>query len=186
MTGPLTTPDAGSSGASQGVSSDPPPATGTNGSVPSSTPSAAPRALSATALKSLGVALACEQAAVWSYGLVAAHLGKDLALISSIRAGHLARRDATAAAIVAGHGRAAAPAAAYAVPAVADAAGARALAATLETECAQAWHSVLGNTDDPALRTAAYAGLSDSAVWLTQLKIAGKITPSTVAFPGRP
>ena len=68
---------------------------------------------------------------------------------------------------------------------VKDAAGARALATVLENDCAAAWNAVVGTTDLSDLRGIALAGLSDSAVWLTDLKLTGKITPPTVPFPGR-
>ncbi|GGL95534.1 ferritin-like domain-containing protein [Nakamurella endophytica] len=167
-----------------GTSAPPSTAAPSAGSAPATTP-AAGKPLNPALLKALGVALSCEQAAVWCYGLIAAYLPDDLDLISGIEAGHLARRDATAALITAGRGKATPPAAAYDVPALSTPASARALAATLENGCAAAWRTVLGSTDDTGLRTTALAGLSDSAVWLTQIKLAGKISPSTVPFPGQ-
>ena len=71
-----------------------------------------------------------------------------------------------------------------AVPPVTDLASARALSTTVETDCATAWRVVIGSTDSTGLRAAAQAGLSDSAVWLTQMKIAAKAKPVTVALPG--
>ena len=142
--------------------------------------------LSAESLQALATALECENAAVWSYGLVAAQDPADSSLLTTIVAGHLTRRDATASLLRAAGGRATGPAPAYSVPiAVTDPASARKLATLLENDCAAAWHAVVGTTDLSDLRGIALAGLSDSAVWLTDLRLAGKLAPPTVPFPGR-
>ncbi len=147
----------------------------------------APAALPADTAKALQAALAAEQAAVWAYDLIAGYDPADADLISNIRAGHLARQGATAALLVAGGSTAPSPAAAYSFPRpVTDAASARALSADLEGDCAAAWRGVIGATDTASIRSAGLAGLSDSAVWLTTLKLAARINPPTVAFPGRP
>lgn len=146
---------------------------------------AAPAKLAAGLLKALTAALACENAAVWAYGLVAAYDPDDADEINSIRAGHLARRDATATLTSQGGGTVSQPAAAYALPKpVTDPKSALALAVILETECTAAWRAVIGATDDLTMRSVGLAGLSDSAVWLTTIKIAGKSATPTVPFPG--
>ncbi len=153
---------------------------------PAAPASAGRTTLPAESLRALSAALECENAAVWSYGLVAAHDPADAALLTTIVAGHLARRDATASLLRAAGSNPPGPAPAYSVPVpVKDAAGARALATVLENDCAAAWNAVVGTTDLSDLRGIALAGLSDSAVWLTDLKLTGKITPPTVPFPGR-
>lgn len=165
----------------------PAPVTGSGAARSSGAPPAANRAtLSAESLQALAAALECENAAVWSYGLVAAQDPADASLLATIVAGHLARRDATASLLRAAGGRSAGPAAAYSVPIpVKDTASARALATLLENDCAAAWNAVIGTTDLSDLRGIALAGLSDSAVWLTDLRLAGKVIPPTVPFPGR-
>ncbi len=151
------------------------------------TTSAPPAKLAAAAAKALQAALAAEQVAVWAYDLVAAYDTADADTIATIRAGHLARQGATASLLLGGGAAAPDPAAAYALPKpVTDTASARTLTAIVENDCAQAWRAVIGATDTGSLRTAGLAGLSDSAVWLTTLKLAAKANPSTVPFPGRP
>ncbi len=138
-------------------------------------------------LAALGAALAAESAAVWAYGVVAAYLKDSADLMAAIASGHLSRRDATSTLITQGGGKPTVPSAAYALPVqVKDPATARQLAIMLETDCATAWRSVVGHTDRSDLRGYALAGLSDSAVWLTQIKQAGQVNPPTVPFPGQP
>lgn len=145
---------------------------------------AVPKLPSDTA-KALQVALAAEQVAVWSYDLVSGFDGAGQDTISTIRAGHLARQQATSALLVGGGISAPGPAPNYKLPSpVTDAVSARALAAVVEGDCAAAWRAVIGATDVATLRTLALAGLSDSAVWLTTLKVAAKTSPATVALPG--
>ena len=183
------------------TSAVPPPAgAGASGAAPSSAPAAAstsaapatptapakPIKLAADTAAALQAALAAEQVAVWGYDLVAGYDPADADLIATIRSGHLARAQATANLLVSGGSTAPSPAASYALPKpVTDAASARALAATIEGDCAAAWRGVIGATDNTTIRDAALAGLSDSAVWLTTLKLAAKTLPATVPFPGQ-
>lgn len=142
--------------------------------------------LPADSAKALQAALAAEQVAVWAYDLVAAYDTADAGVIGAIREGHLGRREATASLLVTGGSKAPPPAPSYSIPQpVTDAASARALSATVEADCAGAWRGVIGSTDNSALRDTALAGLSDSAVWLTQLKMAAETMPATLPFPGQ-
>jgi hypothetical protein len=146
----------------------------------------APTKLPADTAKALQAALAAEQVAVWAYDIVSAYDPADADVISTIRAGHLARQSATSGYLVAGGAAAPGPAPAYALPTpVTDQTGARTLAAVIEGDCASAWRAVVGSTDSASLRSIALSGLSDSAVWLTTLKLAAKTSPATVAFPGQ-
>lgn len=186
MTSPATpsapAPDSGAVSGSQPAASDARPSA-TAGGAPS-TP--APPKLTAETAKALQLALAAEQVAVWAYDLVAAYDTADAALIATIREGHLTRREATAGALVNGGAKAPSAAPSYSLPQpVTDVAGARALSAVIEGDCASAWRAVIGATDSFALRVAALAGLSDSAVWLTSLKLAARTVPATVPFPGQ-
>ena len=150
------------------------------------TNSTAPAKLPGDTAKALQAALASEQVAVWAYDIVAAYDPSDAEVISTVRAGHLARQGATSGYLVAGGAAAPGPAPAYSLPKqVTDPASARALAAVVEGDCASAWRAVIGSTDSASLRTVALAGLSDSAVWLTTLKLAARTSPATVAFPGQ-
>jgi len=131
-------------------------------------------------------ALAAEQAAVWAYGLVAAYAREDAAMIDENRSGHLLRRDATAARLVASGAEAPPPAPAYQVSVnVVDVPTARQLAQDIESDAAAAWRVVIGSTDDPELRGFALTGLSDAAVRLAMWKRVAGINPTTVPFPGQ-
>ena len=144
-----------------------------------------PVKLGADTVAALQAALASEQVALWAYDVVAAYDTSDAALIGTIRAGHLARAGSTGGLLAAAGAKAPAPSPAYALPApVTDPAGARALAGVIEGDCAAAWRAVIGSTDSSSLRAVALAGLSDSAVWLTTLKLADNTNPPTIAFPG--
>ena len=137
-------------------------------------------------LNTLQSALTTEQAAVWAYGLVAAYVRDQAAMIADARSGHLLRRDATTARLIQGGATPPEPAAAYQVPvAVTDAPSALALAQDIETDAAAAWRVVIGSTDDAELRGFALLGLSDAAVRLAIWKQVAGATPTTVPFPGQ-
>lgn len=128
--------------------------------------------------------LQAENAAIWAYALVAAHDADDASTVAAMRAAHLVARDAAASRLLAGGGKPAAPAPVYSTPKVTDAASARALAITIETDCARAWHSVVGRTDRTDLRSAAAGGLTEAAVRTVQWKQLAKAATVTVPFPG--
>jgi hypothetical protein len=159
--------------------------TPTSGAAPSSG-AASSSPVGADALKALVAALACENAAIWCYGLIAAWDSADKELIAACLSSHQARRDQTAAIVTGAGGTAAPPAPAYQVSAVTDTASARKLALSLEADCASAWYAVIGNTDISDLRGLGLSGLTDAATFTTRFKIAAKINPSTVPLPGRP
>jgi hypothetical protein len=183
MTTPVTpAPQAAVSGAPRSVPTTPAP---TTAAPRTAAPTTAAGKLAGDVAKALQVALAAEQVAVWAYDLVAAYDPDDANIIATIRNGHLARRDATAGLLTGGGAKAPIAAPGYSIPQqVNDPRSARALSATIEGDCAAAWRGVIGSTDSVALRTTALAGLSDSAVWLTTMKVAAKTQPATVAFPG--
>ncbi|MTD13713.1 DUF4439 domain-containing protein [Nakamurella sp. YIM 132087] len=145
-----------------------------------------PAGLPAEALESLGTVLDNEHAAVWGYGLVAGFDKANAALYAVIRNAHLARRDQLVTIITASGGSPSTAAPWYQVPAVTDQKSALALALELETDCATAWHAVIGNTDIAELRGLGLSGLTDAATFMTRIKTAGKINPSTIALPGAP
>jgi hypothetical protein len=167
------------------VAPTPPGGSSTAPAAPAGTTTPTSGRLAADVAKALQVALAAEQAAVWAYDLVAAYDPDDADIVATIRSGHLARRDDTADLLVAGGTTAPVAAPGYSVPQqVTDPNSARALSAIIEGDCAAAWRGVIGETDSTALRATALAGLSDSAVWLTTMKLAARTLPATVAFPG--
>ncbi|WP_353647572.1 DUF4439 domain-containing protein [Nakamurella sp. A5-74] len=152
---------------------------------PSSGQSAAPRA-GAAVIAALQLVLQAENAAIWAYALVGTADADNADTVSDVRAAHLVLRDAAAEQITQLGGKPNAPAAAYQVDAPADAAAARTLAIGLETDCAETWRAVVGNTDDAGLRSFASGGLSGSAVRIVRWRAIAKTSPVTVAFPGAP
>lgn len=137
-------------------------------------------------VSALGAALNAENAALWAYGPIAARLvGKDaIDALDSILSGHLQRRDSTMALIQAVGGKPDPPAPAYQLPAIKDAATARKAAYLVEDSCIKAWRAVVGLTDIADLRGLAVAGMADSAVWTTTIKLAVKDPKPTDALPG--
>lgn len=174
----MTSPDPTTTG------SAPPTSGGAVVQSPTGTPSSAP--LPAETVTALQTALSAEQAAVWAYGLVAAYDKDDAAMVEQNRSGHLLRRDATAARLVAGGASVTEPAPAYSTPVTpTDAGTARQLAQAIESDAAAGWRLVLGSTDDAELRGFALTGLSDAAVRLAMWKKVAGATPVTVPFPGQ-
>ena len=193
MSSPTPTPGPAATGAPSGATDAQPsgsasPSAGSPQSVApfSSSAAAAPGPLAPDALAAMESALAAEQAAVWAYGLVAAFARDDAAMITENRSGHLLRRDATAARLVAGGAQPTPPAPAYQVSVnVVDVPSARQLAQDIESDAAASWRVVLGSTDDPELRGFALTGLSDAAVRLAMWKRVAGATPATVPFAGQ-
>lgn len=147
----------------------------------------APNAAADTAvIAALQLVLQAENAAIWAYALVGTADGDNADTVDDIRAAHLVLRDAAAEQITQSGGKPTPPAAAYQVDSPADAAGARALALTLETDCAETWRAVVATTDDAGLRSFGSGGLSGSAVRIVRWRAIAKSTPVTVAFPGAP
>lgn len=134
----------------------------------------------------LQAALAGEHAAVWGYGVVGARVDRRLRpLVRDAAAAHRARRDATTAEVRGRGGEPVLSAAAYDLPfPVTDRAAALRLALHLEEGAAAAWRYVVASTEEQALRRAAVAALTESAVLATRWR--RRITPAapTVPFPG--
>jgi len=187
VTSPTPTPPAGASGTpSASGSTAPAGASGSPSPVTAAPTTPPPGPLTPDALAALQSALSAEQAAVWAYGLVAAYARDQAAMVAEARSGHLLRRDATSARIVASGATAPEPAAAYQVSvAVTDPGSALMLAQDIETDAAAAWRVVIGSTDDAELRGFALSGLSDAAVRLAMWKQVVGTSPATVPFPGQ-
>lgn len=158
-----------------------PPSGGTR-----STVAAPSNGLPVETVSALTAALEAENAALWAYGPIAAKLvGNDsIDVLDEIQSGHLQRRDSTAALLQAVGAKPAPAAPAYTLPAIKDAAGARQTAYLVEDACVKAWRAVVGLTDITDLRGLAAAGMTDSAVWTTQIKLAVKDAKPTEALPG--
>jgi hypothetical protein len=132
-------------------------------------------------------ALAAEHAALWAYGLVAAYDAADAVTIGSMIGAHQVVRDSAADLVVRGGGTPVGPAPAYSTPQpVTDPTSARAVALVLEEDCAAAWRTVIGSTDDAVLRGLALNILTDTAGRMVTWKTLGKAKKITTAFPGQP
>lgn len=168
---------AGSAGAGSGAAGSaaaPPPTTATLNKTPLTKDEGA----------ALQLALRTENAAIWTYALVAANDPGESDTVAGMRAAHLGARDAAASRLIAGGVQPNAPAAAYSTPAVTDVGKARALAVAIETDCTVAWHSLVGNTDRTDLRAFAASALAQAAVRIVQWKMLAKSPKPTTAFPG--
>lgn len=181
MTSPTPSPPSPGSAVSRSPSASvSPSALGT----PTSTQPPGP--LSPDAQAAMQSALVAEQAAVWAYGLVAAHARDQSEMVADARSGHLLRRDATAARLTASGASAPEPAAAYQVTTdVVDQNSAWQLAQDIESDVAAAWRVVIGSTDDAEVRGFALTGLSEAAVRLAMWKQVAGIAPPTIPFPGQ-
>lgn len=136
----------------------------------------------------LGAALAAEHAAIFAYGPIGAQLadreGEGDARAAD--AAHRSRRD-TLVTLLASRG--ASPPAAeplYALPyPVTDRATALRLAVEIEERTGAVWRAALPPTSGTE-RTMALDALTDCAVRATRWRRTAGISPTTVAFPGRP
>ncbi|MGW1741907.1 ferritin-like domain-containing protein [Nocardia sp. NPDC001965] len=133
-------------------------------------------------------ALDAEYAAVYAYGLIAAHTSPEQRrTVNEHTAGHRARRDATADLLTAGGGDAPPADPAYTVPVeVTDPASAAQLAVLVETDTAVAWRAVVERATTANTRRTAVEALTESAGRRAVWQAATGIAPATVAFPGRP
>lgn len=133
-------------------------------------------------LAALKAALAAEQAIVYGYGVVGAHLGvAGKAYAGGRLSAHQLRRDQVAGLITAAGGRPAAARAAYQLPfAVTDPAAAAQLGAHLEQGASDAyWDLIAAAPAQSPTRSLAISWLSDSA-------IAASRWGGPQALPGQP
>lgn len=135
-------------------------------------------------LSALQRALAAEQAIVYGYGIVGAHLPADAQnQVTAIWNAHRQRRDVIAGFVQAAGATPVSPKIAYATPfPVTDEASARRLAADLESGGAgAAWDLVTVTTAASAARQLAVTWLTSSAV--DEVRVAGGVP---AALPGAP
>jgi hypothetical protein len=139
------------------------------------------------AANALAAALAAEHAAIFGYGVVGAHLDRTgQAAARQAEAAHRNRRDALVMRLVAAGASPTPGAPAYRLPfPVADAPSALKLAVALEEGAGRAWRQALAGTTGDDRRLAVDA-LTDCAVRATRWRIAARVSPPTVPFPGAP
>lgn len=132
-------------------------------------------------------ALRAEYAAVYAYGVIAAYAAAERSrLVAQDTAAHRARRDATIDALTAAGVNAPPPDAAYTVPfPVTGPIDAARLAATVESDTAVAWRSVVERADAQPTRRTGIDALTECALRLATWQSILGANPPTVPFPGK-
>ncbi|GGK95887.1 ferritin-like domain-containing protein [Nocardia jinanensis] len=144
--------------------------------------------MSGTEQQALREALDAEYAAVYAYGLIAAHTSPEQRrTVNEHTAAHRARRDATVD-LLTGDGTSAPPAEpAYTVPVeVIDPASAAQLAIVVETDTTVAWRAVVERAATETTRRTGVEALTESAGRRASWQAASGAAPVSVAFPGQP
>ncbi|WP_020107337.1 ferritin-like domain-containing protein [Nocardia sp. 348MFTsu5.1] len=139
-----------------------------------------------TTTDAIAVALDAENAAIFTYGVVAAHAAsvRDQ-MISEYTAEHRAQRTELEAALTVAQAAVPAAAAGYNLPVpVTDPVSALTVALAVEEDCAIAYRSVIEQAADPEGRRLGLRGLTASAVRAAQWRVVLRISPATVALPG--
>lgn len=134
----------------------------------------------------LTVAVNAENAAIFTYGVVAAYAATSRAqIIAEYTAEHRSRRDELAAALTAAKVDvpAAAPGYNLAAP-VDDPVSALTAALTAEEDCAVAYRALIEQADDVPARRLGLDGLTDTATRAANWRLVLRISPATVALPG--
>ncbi|WP_280232455.1 ferritin-like domain-containing protein [Nocardia cyriacigeorgica] len=133
-------------------------------------------------------ALAAEHAAVYAYGVIAAHASPERdQLVAENTAAHRARRDTTIGLIEAEGVTVPPPDAAYTMPfPVADPVAAAQLAAAVESDTAVAWRSVVEQGRSETTRRTSVDALTECAVRLAVWQSVLGVAPPTTPFPGQP
>jgi hypothetical protein len=142
--------------------------------------------LPSESVAALQQALAAEHAAIWVYGLVSAFLPADFnKAVADGSTEHVKRRDLCERMLTAAGATPISPEAAYVTPKpVSDAASAKSVVATAESDTAAAWLGVVGRTDDTGLRTMATSALIAASRRGTPWRMESGAKPAAVALPG--
>jgi hypothetical protein len=129
--------------------------------------------------------LSAEHAAIWTYGLVSAFLPAEFKKSAAEgTAEHVKRRDFCARVLTAAGATPVTAEPAYVPPKpVTDAASAKAVVATAESDTMGAWRGVVGQTDDAGLRTTATKALIASVRRGTPWRMESGDQPAAVALP---
>lgn len=135
----------------------------------------------------LSAALAAEYAAIFAYGPIGVRLrGEAVREARAAEAAHRRRRDALVVQLTESGAPVPPAEPAYALPfPLDDAASAMRLAIEIETRTAAVWRAAIPVSEAEQRRRAVEA-LTDCAVRATRWRVRADVTPTTVAFPGRP
>ncbi|MGC4963846.1 ferritin-like domain-containing protein [Gordonia sp. DT101] len=136
----------------------------------------------------LAAAVDAENAAIFTYGVSTAFVSaarRDT--VAEYAAAHRARRDELVAALNAAKATVPESAAGYTLPLTVDdsVSAVKALLAA-EVDCTIAYRALLERAENSAVRRLGLDGLTDSSVRAGTWRVAVRISPATVAFPGRP
>ncbi|NEW39307.1 ferritin-like domain-containing protein [Nocardia cyriacigeorgica] len=133
-------------------------------------------------------ALSAEHAAVYAYGLIAAYASPERdQLVAEHTTAHRVRRDTTIEEVEAAGITVPPPDAAYTMPfPVTDPVAAAQLAATVESDAAVAWRSVVEKGESDAIRRAGVDALTECALRLAIWQSILGVSPPTTPFPGQP
>ncbi|NEW49812.1 ferritin-like domain-containing protein [Nocardia cyriacigeorgica] len=133
-------------------------------------------------------ALSAEHAAVYAYGLIAAYASPERdQLVAEHTTAHRVRRDTTIEEVEAAGITVPPPDAAYTMPfPVTDPVAAAQLAATVESDAAVAWRSVVEKGESEAMRRTGVDALTECALRLAIWQSILGVSPPTTPFPGQP
>ncbi|NEW47404.1 ferritin-like domain-containing protein [Nocardia cyriacigeorgica] len=133
-------------------------------------------------------ALSAEHAAVYAYGLIAAYASPERdQLVAEHTTAHRVRRDTTIEEVEAAGITVPPPDAAYTMPfPVTDPVAGAQLAATVESDAAVAWRSVVEKGESDAIRRAGVDALTECALRLAIWQSILGVSPPTTPFPGQP
>lgn len=134
----------------------------------------------------LAVAVNAENAAIFTYGVVAAYAAPSRAqTIAEYTAEHRSRRDESATALAAAKVDVPAAAPGYNLSApVTDPVSALRAALIAEEDCAVAYRALMEQADDVPVRRLGLDGLTESATRAANWRLVLRISPATVALPG--
>lgn len=139
-----------------------------------------------TTTDALIVALNAENAAIFTYGVVAAYAATSRSqTIAEYTAEHRSRREELAAALTAAKVPVPAAAPGYNLSApVTDPVSALTAALTTEEDCAVAYRALIEQAEDAPARRLGLDGLTETAGRAATWRLTLRISPVTVALPG--
>ncbi len=132
------------------------------------------------------VALGAENAAIFTYGVVAAYAATARSqTIAEYTGQHRARRDELGAALTAANVDVPPAAAGYDLSApVTDPVSALTAALTAEEDCAVAYRALMEQAENVPARRLGLDGLTDTATRAANWRLVLRISPATVSLPG--
>lgn len=138
-----------------------------------------------TLIAALNAAMAAEHVALWAYGLVTAFDPDAATDVTAFVGNHQALRNVVADLLVRAGAVPVSPEPAYDLPfEVTDPHSAQTLALTIESDCAGAWHGIIGATTDSDIRAEALSALTGCSIRMVTWRRYRGDTSLTEPFPG--